>query len=577
MLDRLISIAGIVLCLLAGVPGNVFGGDTSVFTLSGSKVTDGWVASFEEKTSFKDTVLRCDGYPWDTYYKALLRFDLRAIKASRYAGIKKATLRLSITQAENPKEIKTFISALGTPWNEKAAFSTPDGKAKWPIKEGYPNIEYAALPKDTKTIVITKPGTMDIDITGLVDRWLYQDMPNYGLLISTGGAIHGRPDIGSWKISIAASESGDKGPKLIIEMFGKAPKADSAAKSALRYFPSAFLAPVKSPYIFYWDFGKAPTFPGSVTNAHGGDQPEAQQAGRLTLNWFYGPQDPYIADEQGFVDYYIGAAKTGILGVMVDEWQDPVAGQKPLEPTNPFGITGSIKGILQAKKINPAFFIAVAWRGEENIEGVTKHGEPDLLMIEAYTHLQKIFPKEWALEPNLGGLKKRIDTARKLGMIERTIPWYGMILAESNYHPGERLTPQELERQITEIRAYAPEMPGVAFYENGDQSLADAADRLAYKHFVEPAPAVSIVEPAYQQSISTWHQTITAKAEPKNGRTIIRYRWFIDNRLVAENESNEYVWDVRGETPGLHILTVHAVDSGYNRSAAQIPVFVKKH
>ncbi len=550
------------------------GAEFQTFTVSGKYVTDGWVASTNDQVSLTDRVLRCDGNAWETYYKSLIRFDLRAIKASKYGTVRRAILRLMITEANNPKLIPTLISALSTPWNDKVTFSSPDGKVKWPIREGYPSIDYSAMPNCTYRQVISAPDSIDIDVTSLVDRWIYQDLPNNGFLISTGGPVFGKPDLNTWKLAIASSESGSNGPKLIIEMSGNPPLPGSAQKTALRYFPSAFMAPVRSPYIFYWDFGTAPNYPGSVTNAIGGGQPETQQAGRLTLGWFYGPQDPWLKDEQGFIDYYVNAAKSGTLGVMVDEWQKAEAGQPPLEPANPFGITGSIKGILAAKKVNPAFYIAVAWRGEDNIEGATKYGEPDLLMIEAYSHVEKIFPREWGTNGSMGSPKARIDTARRLGMVERTIPWLGMILAKENYHPGEPLTASELERQIVELRKYAPEMPGIAFYANGDPLLADAADRLAYKHFVQPAPDVVIKEPGYQQVIKTPHQIITVKATPKDNRTILKYRWFVDNRLLTETTTPEYIWDVRGESAGMHILTAHAIDSSYNRSATQIPVFV---
>jgi len=53
---------------------------------------------------------------------------------------------------------------------------------------------------------------------------------------------------------------------------------------------------------------------------------------------------------------------------------------------------------------------------------------------------------------------------------------------------------------------------------------------------------------------------------------VVTYRWFIDNRLVSETESPQYVWDLRGEAVGRHYVTVHAIDDGWNRSAAQILV-----
>jgi len=53
---------------------------------------------------------------------------------------------------------------------------------------------------------------------------------------------------------------------------------------------------------------------------------------------------------------------------------------------------------------------------------------------------------------------------------------------------------------------------------------------------------------------------------------VVKYRWFIDNRLVSETESPQDDWDLRGEAAGSHFVTVHAIDDGWNRSAAQILV-----
>ena len=68
--------------------------------------------------------------------------------------------------------------------------------------------------------------------------------------------------------------------------------------------------------------------------------------------------------------------------------------------------------------------------------------------------------------------------------------------------------------------------------------------------------------------------TLRAQAEPKGNRAVVRYRWFIDNRLVSETKQPQYRWDLRGDRNGLHLLTVHAIDNGFNRAASQIPVRV---
>ena len=66
--------------------------------------------------------------------------------------------------------------------------------------------------------------------------------------------------------------------------------------------------------------------------------------------------------------------------------------------------------------------------------------------------------------------------------------------------------------------------------------------------------------------------TIRGEVQAKDDQQVVKYRWFIDNRLVAETDTPQYVWDLRGEAAGSHFVTVHATDDGWNRSAAQILV-----
>jgi hypothetical protein len=70
--------------------------------------------------------------------------------------------------------------------------------------------------------------------------------------------------------------------------------------------------------------------------------------------------------------------------------------------------------------------------------------------------------------------------------------------------------------------------------------------------------------------------TLRAEAKAQEDRQVVRYRWFIDNRLVAETEQPQYVWDLRGERSGSHFVTVHAVDNAFHRAAAQILVNVQR-
>jgi len=118
-------------------------------------------------------------------------------------------------------------------------------------------------------------------------------------------------------------------------------------------------------------------------------------------------------------------------------------------------------------------------------------------------------------------------------------------------------------------------MPGIGFYYEGGRELALHCDALARKYFVDPAPEVAITSPAFEACLSkstTPHVTIRAEAKARGDRKVVRYRWLIDNRLVAETTAPQFVWDLRGATPGMHFVTVHAVDDGWNRAAAQVLV-----
>lgn len=359
-------------------------------------------------------------------------------------------------------------------------------------------------------------------------------------------------------------------------------KKNVSAEHTLRWYPSAQLAPVRELYIFYWDFGKGPEFDGAVANAQGVNRhvswEEVRNKGRLPLRWTYGPQQG--SSEQEFVDRYVDLMKSGQLGIMVDEWQSPrtIRGGKPilpgepLHPDDPFGITGSIKGMIESKRINPAFFIAVAWRGEDSIQPAVRAGLPDLLLIEGFTHIGK----KSSSRVGMRGIKRRIDKARELDVLDRTICWLGMFRADDDYRNNNRLTPEIFELLVAEIRQYAPEMPGLAFYHNANEKLATACDKITRKYFVEPAPEVSLVSPEAQQTISLDHVVVRAKAIPKNGQTIREYRWFVDNRWVATTAKPIFRWDTRSLENGVHYMTVHAIDSGWNRAAAQVPVIVNR-
>ncbi len=73
--------------------------------------------------------------------------------------------------------------------------------------------------------------------------------------------------------------------------------------------------------------------------------------------------------------------------------------------------------------------------------------------------------------------------------------------------------------------------------------LAVECNCLARKHFVNPAPGILIRGPRFEPTLSKPHVSIEVEVEPKSDRKVVRYRWFIDNRLAAEAKQPRFLWD----------------------------------
>ena len=504
------------------------------------------------------------GMPWWDYSRGLLQFDLDKIQPENFGKVVSAQLTLQVAVHANPDDLGLEVGALNTAWNPGATWNTFDGETSWPSG----NIDNAIFSATLRSCRLPNEGLIQVDVTSIIDAWLFQGLPNHGLLLRMGPVIHGVPDAGAWEVTLSQ-------PILSIELGGRVPTIADQPSRTIRYYPSALLPPVREPYVFYWEFGAPPDYPGRVANTW--NNAAAPSQGMLPLVWFYGPQNPYLQDHQAFVDAYIRVAQSETFGIMVDEWQS-VAGDASMEPhslhpDDPFGLTGSLRGIIEATKIRPELYITVAWRGEDNISPEAVEAI-DLLLIESYSHLPREMPMSWSID--IDGVKNRIDTARRYGMIERTIVWLGFILAPDEYPTDHVLTAEEFERQVAEYRLYAPEMPGLAFYANTNEDLAIAADRIARKYFIDPAPQVRFLTPACESSLFFPHVELRADANGQDGRAISRYDWFVDNRLVAQTTSNTWIWDTRDVQDGYHLLTVHAIDENWNRSAAQIPVKIRR-
>jgi len=523
-----------------------------------------------------DGKLLLKGIPFTHYSRGVLKFAVVPPDGwQKSEKVERATLSFDVDVLQTPSEpMELEILPISIPWSEEISLSTPDGLAKWPGV--WPNIDNAthSLGTPIKVSIPSQPGTtrFNIDITQLTDQWIFSGLANQGLLLRIGKSVYGKPDLGTWDVVVQS-------PKLEIKMTPGAPTVDDFDSRAIRHFPSALLPPIRDPYVFLV-FNQGPLDHNeSVINTVGLGFRSASQ-GFLPLNWFFGPNNPYADTEEQFVSAYVSEAKTH-LGIHVDEWQgkkrvgeDVAEDADPVRLSNEAKVDYSIKGIIEAKKANPHHYVAVYWRGEDSIEPLTKIGYPDLLVVQAQEYLDKMFPLSFGIDQ--AAVLKRIAYAEELGALERTIPLIGFFIDESDYHPGKVLNETKVKSWIARYRKEYPEMPGLAFYGGkGGDDLLLAAEKLAREYYIAPAPSVRIESPAFEGVVTVPRLPVSAVAEGKDGREIIRYDWYINNSLMAQTKVSEWVLDTRLLKPGRHIVTVHAIDSAYNRAAAQTPFLLE--
>ena len=501
--------------------------------------------------------LQLFGVPWSNYSRGLIKFNFKSINYNKFSKVKKATLSFTVSKNNNPQNLPIKVALIKTSWDNEANWRNPTKNSKWPAKKSHYNIDYACSEENQISFLVSsKVKQVKVDVTEMVDAWLYQGIQNNGMMLRIGKTIFGKPNAGRWHVIL-------KEPTLEIEMTGTPPSPSDLKSQTLRFFPSASLPPVRVPYVFLIFSGPDFNFPGSVLNT-GSNKNFFPSNGKLGLQWFFGPQCRYWKTPQAVIDSYKKiASNPAVLGIHIDEWQ--------AKKVHQMRIKASIDGIVAAKKLNPALYTVVYWRGEDTIKPLTEYKLPDLLVVEAYSHLRKKL--KWG-PINFKRGKKRLDLARKYEMIEQTIVLLGEFFPDSELKRA--WSSEYLENEVKTYRQLAPEAPGMGIYNSNDnQEMAKLADKYFRKYFVEPAPSVIISAPFAQALISSPHVKVVAKAKPQKANEIIRYDWFIDNRLVAKTKNNKYIWDTRGVQAGKHFITVHAIDSCWNRGSAQITVTVK--
>lgn len=344
----------------------------------------------------------------------------------------------------------------------------------------------------------------------------------------------------------------------------------------IRAYPSSTLPPIAPPFLFYWDFGDGPTWSGAVANAQGVNSEatyrEQLALGKLPVAWLFGPQWRYGQSYRQFVEYYETHIQSR-RAYLIDEWQSPKLQPlgHPLSFRDPYGIRGAIDGIAAAKQNSPDSIIIVAWRGEDSLLPLIQNNAVDYVAIEAYTHMPARLPQSWSI--GIPGVVQRLRKLRAWEAVDKALVWLGHIVPASDYPPGKELNAEDLERQLAHYLSVAPELAGVAFYGSANDPLVEIADRLCHEYFLENAPRVELR--VRRGAANGDQQSIELVAVVESDPGIVRFRWFVDNRLVHEGPSSSIIYLFANDETGNHLVTVHATDAEHRTGFTQIEVAVR--
>ena len=539
---------------------------------------------------------------YDHLTRVLFDFDLQQADALKFANLEKAVIRISFSAVYNPSDETSVLGAMDIQWQDKAAELESSGEpwTTWGFDErtgehsrfNYRllDTQYALLP-DTKT-VIKQPGLYEFDVTDEMNRQLYCGKKSCGFLFRTGPQhLTGRDNQGNWKLEIEGP------PTLELTFSGQAPTVAQQRQRTLKYYPSANLPPVSNPYIFCYynwnsEFNKLLWPRLKVINTDVVyEAPVLTQKGVLTLSCKGGPQFDWMDGYETCYNIYSNAR----LGITIDEWQsvdDSDKRNENYDHDTPMGrrLDASIKALAAVKEQFPNLLLGVYWRGEISLKPLAAKGLPDLVIAEGYTHLPR-FP-QWEIE-NAESIH-HFEWAKEDGYYEQTICLHGAINIPMQYPEYDHhFTPEGLAEEVRVLREKYPEVMGSGLYceisksDNEEKApwkwnpqeamdvlwpVFEGYERALQRYFIDPAPDVILVSPDYEARLANAKVLLKAEATCKDHRKMLKYRWFVDNRLVAETTGPEYLWDTRDTESGHHVLTVHAIDEGWNRAAAQIPV-----
>ena len=433
--------------------------------------------------------LRVSQLVWYEMQQALVRIDLADLPKDQQ--LRKATLSLNVAGFDGePTKVRLCSLPAYDPWDERTAtWAGRDGKQRWSGDGEVRKSIWRTLGSQT----VDQPKQWrSFDVTEIVRDWYVGRVANTGFLLQPDypvthwGALTNSPG----KVAFRSSEAADStlGPKLVVELeplpAGRKPAWSPPAPTT----PGQLLRMPDPPYVIWYQCPYLDDLKHCNVDASVGTMRwafENHYRGITSLMWSYGPNSPDAKDARYYVSQYSAIAATGYAGTAVDEW-NVRAGTQTEEWT--------AEGMRKLKKDHPDCVLAVWVTGlTPTFMSLMKDGTIDLCLIEGYTFVPE--HPEWAINWD-DLIAKRVELMKREGLLPRTIVCLGFILAEPD-SKGQRMTPEELTRQVEHLAKNYPEIPGIAYYGgyNPDRDktgqsreLVLHADRLAAKWYPRAKP-----------------------------------------------------------------------------------------
>ena len=193
----------------------------------------------------------------------------------------------------------------------------------------------------------------------------------------------------------------------------------------------------------------------------------AEATDKTTLDWVYGLQHPWAKSSDYWQNACSKAERTKgkrfiSAGIAVDEWVPPKRKENP---------QWLAEGLRAGRKRNPEIFVSV-WITDPTppLFALVRDETIDLVIVEGYTH---VAPNEPAtLTTSWEGGLRRCDLMKEAGLLGKTVFCFGHITPGAQRN-GQPLTMTWLRERAEELKKRYPEMPGVAFFQRGDDDTPE--------------------------------------------------------------------------------------------------------